>query len=68
MNYPDLPEDANIVSSHSIFKINKSYKGNMKLKGRTVVHGNPDADNDGIIADCAASYMAFIIMVLDIVT
>lgn len=67
-NERDLAEDANIVSSHSIFKVKKDDLGNMKLKGRIVIHGNHDADRDKVRADCAAADMAVIRMLISIGT
>lgn len=44
VNEMDLPEDANIVSSHAIFRTKKEEDGNLRLKGYIVDHGNRDAD------------------------
>lgn len=50
-----LRRNANIISSHVVFKIKTSNDGTLKLKGRMAVHGNPDMDKDLVRSDSAAS-------------
>lgn len=38
----DMPQDANLLSTHFVFKIKKDEEGERKLKARLVVHGNKD--------------------------
>lgn len=66
VNELDLPEYANIIYSHDVFMVKKDEQGNIKIKGRIVVHRNRDKDRDKVIEDCTAADMAVIRMVLSI--
>lgn len=63
-----LPHNSNVVSSHSIFKIKTLDDGEIKLKGRIVVHGNRDSEKDLVRGDCASADMLVIRLVIAIGT
>lgn len=64
----ELPSEANVISSHVVFKIKTNDDSSLKLKGRIVVHGNRDADRDLVRSDCAAADMMLIRLVISLTT
>lgn len=53
----DMPRDANIITSHWVFKIKVNEEGTRALKARLVIHGNHDDDKDIIRKDAIAANM-----------
>lgn len=64
MTENDVSRTANDISSHCVFKVKKGEEGNIKLKDRTVLHGNRDADKEKLRKDCSAADMIVIRMTL----
>lgn len=60
----DMPDDANILSTHFVFRINKSEQGERTLKARLVVHGNRDEEKDEVSKDAIAADMMMTRLVL----
>lgn len=58
----DLSGDANIISSHVVFKTKDD--GYLILKERIVVHGNRDDEKDLLRSDCAAADMLVVRIVV----
>lgn len=52
INRQDVPRDANIISSHTIYKIKLNDDSSLKLKARIAPHGNEDCENDIMKSDC----------------
>ena len=48
-----LPQDANIIRSHTLYKIKVSDDGTKKLKSRIAPHGNEDSMRLELTTDCA---------------
>lgn len=49
----DVPKNANIISSHVIYKIKISDDASLKLKARIAPHGNEDSFKFDLKSDCA---------------
>lgn len=47
-----LPRDANIVSSHVVYKIKVEDDDSLRLKARIAPHGNEDSDTKNPRLDC----------------
>lgn len=50
-----LPNNANVISSHFIYKINIAEKKTMRLKARNFPHGKRDVEKDDIRKDSEKS-------------
>ena len=48
-----VPQNANIIKSHAIYKIKTNDDSSMKLKARIAPHGNEDSMRDELTTDCA---------------
>ena len=48
-----VPKDANIVTSHVLYKVKKCDDASLTLKARIAVHGNKDRDKDILKTDSA---------------
>lgn len=59
-----MPVDANLLSTHFVFKIKKSENGERNLKARLVVHGNRDDEKDDVRKDAIAADMTTTRLVL----
>ena len=60
-----LAPDANVISSHDFCNIKTTGDGStLKLKNRTVPHGNRDKDNDGIRKDTETASFIIVKFVL----
>lgn len=64
----EVPRDANVISSHWVYKIKKATNGTLRLKGRLVLHGNRDDEKDVIRKDSAAADMLIVRIVIAIGT
>lgn len=64
----DIPEGANVISSHVVYKIKTDEKGEHRLKARICPHGNKDAMKDGIRKDSATAQFNVIRMMLAMTT
>ena len=47
-----VPENANIVNSHVIYKLKNSDDGSLSLKSRIAPHGNEDKEKENLTTDC----------------
>ena len=62
VSWENLPKDANVISSHLVYRIkdDPERKGMLKLKARLCVHGNHDKEKDYMRSDAAvASHEGF---------
>lgn len=49
---PQVPADANIIGSHTVYKIKTKDDDSLKLKGRIAPHGNEDSDTIHLRTTC----------------
>lgn len=49
----DVPPDANIIASHTIYKIKIAKTNSLRLKARIAPHGNEDSHKNMMKSDCA---------------
>jgi len=63
-----VPLNANVIRSHTVFKIKKDENGVLSLKSRIVAHGNEDRDKDTVRKDSAAAQFVVIRLLLSIAT
>lgn len=59
----DLPQKANLISSHILFRVKTNDDGSLRLKGRIVVHGNRDDEKKTVRSDSAAADMMIVRLV-----
>lgn len=62
----DIPYDANLLSTHFVFKINKTEQGERTLKASLVVHGNRDDEKEEVCKDAIADEMMMTIFVISL--
>ncbi len=48
-----IPSHANVINSHTLYKLKQDDDGNLKLKARIAPHGNEDDLKDKLSKDCA---------------
>lgn len=60
----EFTKDANVISSHVIFKVMTNEDGSFLLKGRIVVDGNRDTENDMARSDSVAAEMMTVRLVI----
>lgn len=63
-----IPEDANVINSHVIYKLKMGETGTMRMKARICPHGNRDDQKDQIRKDSATAQFDVIRLLLAIVT
>jgi len=51
VNLEEIPQGANIISSHVLYKVKDRDDGTRIIKARIAPHGNKDADKDGLKTD-----------------
>jgi len=51
----NLPNSANVISSHTVYKVKTDESGAKSLKARIVAHGNEDRDKHTVRKDSAAA-------------
>ena len=61
-----VPKHANIVRSHTVFKVKTDESGKLSLKSRIVAHGNEDREKDSIRKDSAAAQFVVIRILLSL--
>lgn len=49
----DVPNGANVINSHTVYKVKSNDDGSFKLKARIAPHGNEDALREQLSSDCA---------------
>ena len=64
----DVAHDANIITSHVVYKIKTGEDGKRTLKSRVVPHGNRDDDKDFIRKDSATAQLNIVRLLLSLVT
>ena len=67
--YSEMPEsevalNANVIRSHTVYKIKSDEHAKLKLKARIVAHGNEDKDRDAVRKDSAAAQFVIIRLLL----
>lgn len=63
-----VPRDANVITSHVVYKIKTDETGSRKLKARVVPHGNRDTEKDNIRKDSATAQLGVIRLLLSVST
>lgn len=63
-----MPRDANIISSHFVYKVKTDEKGLKKFKARLVIHGNRDDDKDIVRKDAVAANLFITRLLLSVGT
>ena len=64
----NIPLDANVITSHVVYKLKSDEEGRKVLKARIVPHGNHDAEKDEIRKDLSTAQLFVIRLLLSIVT
>lgn len=64
----DLPQSANIISSHVVYKVKTEEDKSMRLKARICPHGNRDIEKEDIRKDSATAQFDVIRLMLTILT
>jgi len=62
----DVPENANVITSHVIYKVKLNDDGSFKMKARIAPHGNKDKERDQLKSDSASCPPTGIRMLLSI--
>lgn len=68
VNRQDIRQGANIISSHSIYKIKLNDDSILNLKARIAPHGNEDTEKDAMRTDCCMCSPIGIRIVISIAT
>lgn len=70
ISVPDnnVPRDANVISSHVVYRIKTDEEGARMLKARIVPHGNHDDEKDDIRKDSSNAPLYIIRLLLSLVT
>lgn len=63
-----VPDNANVVRSHVVYKVKTAEDGKREMKARIVPHGNEDDDKDEVRKDSANAQLAVIRLMLSLVT
>lgn len=61
-----LPIHANVISSHTIYKVKVNKDDNLKMKARIAPHGNQDSIKSKLKSDCNMCYPSGLRIVLSI--
>lgn len=64
----NVPLDANVIYSHTVYKLKVEYDGVLKLKDRIATHGNEDSVKYDMRSDCAMCASICVRMLLAIAT
>ena len=64
----DVPKDANVIRSHSVYKVKTDEEGQLKLKTRIVPHGNRDEGRFGVRRDSSSAELSVIRLLLALAT
>ena len=64
VNDEDVPQDANVITSHVVYKVKQAEDGTRKLKARLVPHGNRDSQKDSVRSDSSAAGFSVIRLLL----
>lgn len=64
----DVPNDANIITSHVVYKVKTEKDGKRTIKSRVVSRGNRDDDKDSIRKDSTTAQLNIIRLLLFLVT
>lgn len=63
-----VPRNANIITSHIVYKVKREEKGHMRMKARLCPHGNRDMEKGNIRNDSSSAQFYVIRMMLSLVT
>lgn len=63
-----VPRDANVISSHVIYKVKTEEDGARRLKARIVPHGNHDSEKEEIRKDSSNAQLFVVRLLLSLVT
>ena len=63
-----VPLNANVITSHVVYKVKTDERGDRDLKARIVPHGNRDDEKDRIRKDSATAQLNIIRLLLSVVT
>lgn len=61
-----IPQGANLISSHLLFKVKDDDKGNLKLKARLVLHGHRDRDRYSVRRDSASADLSVVRLLISL--
>jgi len=64
----EVPRNANVISSHVVYKLKTDEDGSRKLKARIVPHGNHDDEKDDVRKDSSNAPLHVIRLLLSLVT
>lgn len=64
----EVPENANVVGSHVVYKVKCYEDGHKAIKARIVPHGNEDSEKNSIRKDSANAQLGTIRLLLSLVT
>ena len=64
----DVPANANVITSHTVYKVKVSEDGSKDLKSRIVPHGNRDNEKDNIRKDSSTAQFDVIRLLLAVAT
>lgn len=64
----EVPKDANVISSHVIYKVKVNDDKSLKLKARIAPHGNEDSIKNELRSDCAMCPPLGVRIILSIAT
>lgn len=68
VNKLEIPESANIIRSHVVYKVKTDEEGKRKMKARLCPHGNEDNNKNDIRKDSANAQLSIIRLLLSITT
>ena len=61
-----VPKDANVISSHRVYRLKSDENGRLLLKARIVPHGNHDRDRNSVRRDSASAELTVIRLLLSL--
>jgi len=64
----DVPRNANVITSHVVYKVKTNEANEKNLKARIVPHGNHDKEKDEIRKDSSTAQFHVISLILSVVT
>lgn len=62
----ELPRDANIIGSHTVYRVKEDDDGHLKMKARLVLHGNRDKDRFTVRRDSASADLAAVRLLISL--
>lgn len=68
MQENSVPRNANVISSHVVYKLKTEEDGKRKMKARIVPHGNHDDEKDDVRKDSSNASLSVVRLLLSLVT